>query len=304
MSCCIALGLPWMGHAVPQRGIVVYVAAEGDSTLALRVLAWCEAHGVNPENLDGWFYILPIAVQLGEKDMVQGAVTMVAQLRPVLTVLDTRHRCSTGLEENSATDMGIAIRAANAIREAAACTVVVIHHPGKDGKGSGRGSGSWYNALDTEFFVTSEGRGANRVLTFTNTKQKSMPDGSVDIMGLVPYRISEELLPVLDGPDDDPEDDETNRNTLVCVALSNVPRGGGTFGSRLGADEMTTWYVCGTFADPSGCTLAELTKALNKPKSSVQRWVNVLVEAGILEKTPSSGWPRYLCVEHHPDHSK
>jgi RecA-family ATPase len=61
-------------------------------------------------------------------------------------VLDTRARCTLGLEENSASEQGRAIAAADKIRNAADCSVLAVHHTPRTGN-AGRGSNAWDGAV-------------------------------------------------------------------------------------------------------------------------------------------------------------
>ena len=72
-----------------------------------------------------------------------------------LLVLDTRARCTLGLEENSATEQGLAVDSADSIRAAAACTVWGIHHTGRNGSNP-RGSTAWDGAVWSDLRLTSE----------------------------------------------------------------------------------------------------------------------------------------------------
>jgi len=123
MALAVALGMDWEGHRVPEGGPVVYVAAEGATGLRARVLAWCELTNVEPADLDGRIYFLPVPIQLGNTVDVVQAVDMVRAVGAILLVLDTRARCTLGLEENSATEQGKAVHNAEAIQRAAGCTV-------------------------------------------------------------------------------------------------------------------------------------------------------------------------------------
>ena len=42
----------WVGHRIPRREKVVYVAAEGATGLRARILAWCERNPVDPAELE------------------------------------------------------------------------------------------------------------------------------------------------------------------------------------------------------------------------------------------------------------
>ncbi len=118
MACAVAVGVNWEGHRVPEAGPVVYVAAEGASGLRVRILAWCEANKVPVERVARNLRVLREPLALADEQDVQEAVQVASESGALLTVLDTRARCTTGLEENSATEQGLAIAAAERIQRA------------------------------------------------------------------------------------------------------------------------------------------------------------------------------------------
>ena len=76
---------------------------------------------------------------------------------PVLVVLDTLNRSLKG-SESSDEDMTAYIRAADAIREAFGCAVLIIHHCGIDGTRP-RGHTSLTGAVDAQLAVKRDGAG-------------------------------------------------------------------------------------------------------------------------------------------------
>ena len=114
MACCVATGLPWMGHEVEQ-GRVVYVVAENASGTGQRAEAWEEYHRTTvPPDALVW---LPLAVNLAQPEEVEAFTRLAAEPKPVFVVFDTRARCTVGVEENSARDLGQVAAAVEALRE-------------------------------------------------------------------------------------------------------------------------------------------------------------------------------------------
>ena len=152
IACCVAAGSRWHGRDV-QQGPVLYVAAEGAGGLDPRVQAWESWHRREvPEDLQ----FLPLAVQLGQAEDVAALRMLVAEMRPVLIVLDTQARVSVGIEENSARDMGLLVRAIDSVREASSACVLVVHHSGRAGENL-RGSTAVDGAADTVIRCEKEG---------------------------------------------------------------------------------------------------------------------------------------------------
>ena len=71
-----------------------------------------------------------------------------AGVKPSLIVFDTLSRMLTGLDENSAKDASIAVKRVEEVKREFGCTVMVVHHTGKDGKAE-RGSSAFHGGFDT-----------------------------------------------------------------------------------------------------------------------------------------------------------
>jgi hypothetical protein len=100
-------------------------------------------------------------------------VEQLRAIRPALVVLDTQARVTVGVNENDAGEMGQAINAWEAVREATGACVLVVHHRGIAG-GRGRGSTAVYGAMTTELDVSRAGPN----ITVETTKQKDAPEAS------------------------------------------------------------------------------------------------------------------------------
>lgn len=160
MALCITQGRPWNGHET-AAGPVVYIAAEGQGGVKLRLLAWNE--GQRPDcSTDEWqrFKVIAEAVQLVGEDLgaLVEAVGRYAK-GAKLVIVDTLARTALGLEENSAKDMGKYVHAADQLRKHTKAAVMVVHHSAKpkdDQRLSSRGSSAIKGGVDTEIAVTEE----------------------------------------------------------------------------------------------------------------------------------------------------
>ena len=144
-SLSIRSGEPWCGRAV-KAGTVVYVYAEGKGNLKLRTRAWKQTHGC-----DGKVGVKFITqtVQCLQRPQVMRLQRTLRKLSepPTLVVFDTLARCIQGGDENSAKDIGVLISVADQIREECHASVLIVHHPGKNG--DERGSTALRGAADT-----------------------------------------------------------------------------------------------------------------------------------------------------------
>jgi AAA domain len=169
-SLCIASGTQWLGRPVLQ-GPVAYIAGEGSFGLGPRIRAWKSHHGFQGDSGVQWYdqsIILQDASQVSE---LLTAFSEDFPLPPVLVVIDTLSRCSGGADENSNTEMTRVIAAADVLQQQYHCTVLIVHHAGKDRDKGPRGASSLTGNTETiiEVVATTEGC---RVVCF---KQKDAP---------------------------------------------------------------------------------------------------------------------------------
>jgi hypothetical protein len=146
----IALGWEYRGHRT-QQGTVVYCAFEGADGFRGRAEAFRQQHKIT----EAPFYLVPAVV-----DLIADHGQLISAVRaqtttPVVVVLDTLNRSLVGSESNDE-DMGKYVRAADAIREAFNCVVIIVHHCGVDGTRP-RGHTSLTGACDAQLAVKRDG---------------------------------------------------------------------------------------------------------------------------------------------------
>lgn len=176
-ACCYATGKDWQGRMVDpsltfpndrpvEDASALYIAAEGARGLKRRVDAWEQSwqHEVPADRL----VVLPEPVQLGNRQEVGSLCRDLAAEACGLVVIDTVARCSVGLEENDAGDMGRLVDAAYRIRDALGPdgTVLLVHHLGK--AGTIRGSSALLGGVDQVLRLTRDGD----ALTLEDEKRK------------------------------------------------------------------------------------------------------------------------------------
>lgn len=170
MALHIAAGKEWEGKATRQ-GAVVYIVGEGLGGFATRLAVMRQAYGI-PINAP--FYVIPRAVNFREDKEVVTLVKLIRQAVPAgmpiaLTVIDTLARAMPGVDENSAQEVGLVIARCDAVKEELACTVMPIHHSGKDVERGMRGSNAILGAVDASLLVQTAGKGKVKVI---NDNQK------------------------------------------------------------------------------------------------------------------------------------
>lgn len=166
----VARGLPWRGRKTFQ-GPVIYIAAEGARGMTMRIRAWQERHGAMGDGIR----FLPLPVQIRDVVAWQTLVEVCRAVQPVLVVVDTQAMVSVGIEENSNTDMGVAIDAFKRVQRATKACVLVVHHLTKDGA-STRGAGAQDGAQDTRLRVDRIKPRSSLKVRLLDEKQKDMAE--------------------------------------------------------------------------------------------------------------------------------
>jgi hypothetical protein len=147
----VALGREYRGRRV-QQGPVVYCAFEGQNGISARIEAFRKTFPI-PAGVAVPFYLEPVTLDL-IADCTELIVTIKRHLdvtRPALVVLDTLNRSLRG-SENDSKDMSAYVRAADAIRAAFNCAVVIVHHCGITGDRP-RGHTSLTGAVEAQLAV-------------------------------------------------------------------------------------------------------------------------------------------------------
>jgi hypothetical protein len=258
----VGLGRDWHGHAVTQ-GPVVYIVAEGATGIRLRVDAWERAYGPMKDVL-----FLPRPVQADERRAVGEWTTLVEacrRLAPALVIVDTQARVTVGIEENSATDMGVYIEQADRIKRATGACVLTVHHSGRTGTDA-RGSSALDGAQDAELRVERAEGDGRRVLLYTD-KQK-------DQAQLDPMELSMRLV-------DGGTDVETGRD-LSSLVVDETSRVLEARERRALSDEELTGKV-----GAAALLLAEHFATTGGTKAEVR---GLLAERGVVAMTNRSTW--------------
>lgn len=146
----------WFGYPIKKIAGMdeipgVYVTAE-PGAWGLRIRAEQEAHGVIPEALGSVWEQL----NLFHKPDVDRLIKSVREegLDGGILVIDTMNQLFPGADENSSGDMGRIIKTLRRIQSELSCTVLVIHHSGKDKEKGMRGHSSLLGACDVAIEIS------------------------------------------------------------------------------------------------------------------------------------------------------
>ena len=177
LSCHIAHGIAWRGHKV-NKGIVLYIAGEGQNGLKRRFKAWHEHHNL-PVKKNIAVRTIPAALCEPAKasQLVEYIKKLIASIgtQPVFIVIDTLNRNFGNGNENDTKDMTAFVSGMDCIRTATGACLMVVHHCGHGDKSRMRAAISLHNAVDSEYLVAREGDRqeiSSLVTTITNTKTK------------------------------------------------------------------------------------------------------------------------------------
>jgi len=203
----------WWNSCAVSNGLTIYVVAEGASGMSLRTEAWEKRHDDDANVL--WH---PAAINVFDPGWASALAEVVAELKPVLVVIDTYARSTLGLEENATKDTGIVVAHLDMIRTAAACCVLIIHHSGKNIEAGARGNSALKGAMDTEIELL----GDDQRIALRNTKQKNAPELLPLWLKLEGEAESAVVVPALGDGD---TVSETVLETLEALAKIEVPGG-------------------------------------------------------------------------------
>jgi hypothetical protein len=166
MALSIANGREWHDKPV-KKGQVLYIAGEGHSGLGKRVNAW-QLHHSAPGDSNIHFLSEPVKFS-DEQDIDRLiASTDAFDLNFDLVVVDTVARSLSGVDENSAADMGLFVEACDRLKRHCNASILAVHHAGKDQSRGMRGSSALLGAVDTSLCVTKD----EKIVTIKMEKQK------------------------------------------------------------------------------------------------------------------------------------
>ncbi len=150
----VAAGEDWRDCKV-NAGPVLYIAAEGGAGILNRLAAF---KAENPHMASAPFTLLPIGVDLHASGDAEIIVSLLADKKPALIVVDTLARSIGEGDENTAKDTAMFVRNCDLMREMTGAHVMIIHHTGKEEDRGARGSSALRAAVDTEILVGSNHR--------------------------------------------------------------------------------------------------------------------------------------------------
>jgi len=140
-----------------------YVTGEGGRGMYSRIEAWSQHHKAEVGKL--FFWKKP--VNLADPNAVDKFIPILKESNPDIIFFDTLARCMVGVDENSASSMGVVIDNCGRLIRQFNTSVVLVHHTGKKTTQE-RGSSALRGACDTMIHVEKQ----DSIVTIRNVKQK------------------------------------------------------------------------------------------------------------------------------------
>ncbi|EKR1709433.1 AAA family ATPase [Salmonella enterica subsp. enterica serovar Carrau] len=164
----------WAGRNI-RGGAVLYIAAEGGSSVMPRVGAWADKYNDGkPVEL---FYTYAHPVDLSVKANVDGLIKEIKRIEmhtgePLrIVAVDTLSQSMMQGDENSASDIAKFMAGATRIVNETGAAVIPVHHSGKDSSKGMRGSSAAFANADAVIRVERIGDAVNLI----NEKQRTGP---------------------------------------------------------------------------------------------------------------------------------
>jgi hypothetical protein len=214
MSMClsVATGRPWLGEAIHRTGPALYCSLEGAYTLGPRYAGWLAANGLGAADAaqcHTWGGRLNI---LDDAQVAEFA-GLLAELRPVLTVIDTLSKATPGAEENGS-EFGSKVYEAMAhFRDCSGGSVLAVHHSGHSATGRGRGHSSLEDDIDV--VISFEGQWKEGPVRMVSQKQKARENPPPKWIGLESLDVGPVLVRAAEGPE--PEGPDWKAAVLAMV---------------------------------------------------------------------------------------
>ena len=203
-ALCIATGTDFNGYPVKKEP-VIYIAAEGETGIAMRIDAWRAAHP-HVEIDDEFLSIITQPVSILDPTQVDRLISWIKSeqkrvgRQSAVIFIDTLSQCIAGADEDGAQSASLACAEMIRIRRETGCTVCFVHHTGKDVSRGMRGSSAYFANCDAAIEIVRDGRPEEPEMTACASVKK-MKDGS---MGhVIPFGCVVTKIPRLIGSEID-----------------------------------------------------------------------------------------------------
>ncbi len=139
----------WFKLPLKQKP-VAFIALEGGAGIKKRIEAWEDYNGSDAVKLR---YMIQQINILDDHQLLLLKERLTLELQGGVVFIDTLAQATAGFDENSSSDMGKALSAAQSIARAIDGLVILVHHTGKDVRKGARGHSSFNAAMDAALEV-------------------------------------------------------------------------------------------------------------------------------------------------------
>ncbi len=152
IAATVAANSHWRGEPVKTPGKVLYIAAEDDNGVQIRLRSAFAVRALG----DTTIRVLPTSPVFTAPKQSEALLEALREEGKCSTVIvDTLAAVTPGADENSSKDIGPLIAFCRKIEQLTGALVILVHHSRKDGD-SIRGSSSLHAAFDVEWKVSDE----------------------------------------------------------------------------------------------------------------------------------------------------
>ncbi len=206
---------------------------------------------------------LPVPVQFLDGLDLAALRRVVADVNPVLVVVDTQARVTVGAEENSSRDMGMFVAAADTVRTVCRACVLVVHHEGRQGDNL---------------------RGSSALEGAATTVVRSTKDGALVRLDCRKQKDAAEFAPILARLKVEGDGVHLSHDPVELIGISTESQ------SRL-------IEVLRDSFGTTGASPTQLREESGVAKTSFYRALNLLVSRGAVVKAGTEARPRYLLAK-------
>jgi len=150
----VATGRMWMGNEIRTPGAVLYICGEGHGGIGARIRA-CKLHNNTQQGAEIYVIRHQLNLRSSEEDFNLLMLSIQQLINDTgvefsLLQIDTLARAFGGGNENDSQDMGAFITNIGRVQRMLDCTIMILHHSGKDATRGLRGHSSLLGAVDTQ----------------------------------------------------------------------------------------------------------------------------------------------------------
>jgi len=172
----VSTGQPTFGSS-PEAGPVLYGAIEDRLNVGRgRRKAWETARGVSAEDNFGVSDVPAIGMTEDFEEWIKQTKEWLGDRKLKLIAIDTAGKTLASLNENDSSTVRLFYAMCNALRDEFGCTVIAIHHSGKDSERGARGSSAWTADFDSVIETVRPDKGLLNV-EVTIRKHKNTLEG-------------------------------------------------------------------------------------------------------------------------------